>query len=63
MAETNEKTATKAWMCLICGWIYYEVLGSPEEGITPGTRWDDIPDGWQCPECGATKEDFVMIEL
>ncbi len=63
MAETNEKTATKAWMCLICGWIYYEDLGSPEEGLAPGTRWDDVPDGWQCPECGATKEDFVMVEL
>jgi rubredoxin len=63
MAETKEKTATKAWMCLICGWVYYEALGSPEEGIAPGTRWDDVPDGWQCPECGATKEDFVMVEL
>ena len=50
-------------ICLICGGIYYEDLGSPEEGIAPGTRWDDVPDGWQCPECGATKEDFVMVEL
>ena len=63
MSETNEKTATKAWMCLICGWIYYEDLGSPEEGLAPGTRWADIPAGWRCPECGAAKEDFVMLEL
>lgn len=63
MGRTIEKTATKAWMCLICGWMYYEDLGSPEEGIAPGTRWEDIPDGWQCPECGARKEDFVMVEL
>jgi len=50
-------------MCLLCGWIYYQELGSPEEGIAPGTHWDDVPDSWECPDCGATKEDFVMVEL
>jgi rubredoxin len=60
MAETNRKTATRAWMCLICGWIYYEHLGSREEHIAPGTRWEDIPDDWQCPDCTNSKEDFVV---
>jgi len=63
MTEGRAGTATKAWMCLVCGWVYYETLGCPEEGIPPGTPWDDIPNDWTCPDCGAAKEDFVMTEL
>jgi len=55
--------AMKKYMCLICGWIYDEETGAPEEGIPPGTRWEDVPPNWTCPECGARKEDFEMIEL
>jgi rubredoxin len=50
-------------MCLVCGWMYYEALGYPEAGIPPGTRWNDVPDSWVCPDCGATKEEFVMAVL
>jgi rubredoxin len=50
-------------MCLICGWIYDESAGDPEHGIAPGTSWADIPMNWTCPECGARKEDFEMVEL
>jgi len=53
----------KKYMCLICGWIYDEALGSPDEGIAPGTKWEDVPSNWTCPECGARKEDFEMIEI
>ncbi len=53
----------KVWMCIICGWMYEEVKGAPEEGLAPGTRWEDVPDDWFCPDCGAAKEDFEMIEL
>ena len=53
----------KKYMCLICGWIYDEATGAPEEGIAPGTRWEDVPPNWTCPECGARKEDFEMIEI
>ena len=35
----------------------------PDEGIAPGTRWEDIPMNWTCPECGARKEDFEMVEV
>ena len=55
--------AMKRYMCLICGWIYDEAEGAPEEGIPPGTRWEDLPPNWSCPECGARKEDFEMIEI
>ncbi|MFO1403541.1 MAG: rubredoxin [Azonexus sp.] len=50
-------------MCLVCGFIYDEAAGLPQEGIPPGTRWDDIPMNWVCPECGARKSDFEMVAL
>jgi rubredoxin len=53
----------KRYMCLICGWIYDEAEGAPEEGIAAGTKWEDLPPNWSCPECGARKEDFEMIEI
>ena len=53
----------RTWMCLICGWIYDEAAGLPEEGIAPGTRWEDVPPNWVCPECGARKEDFELMEV
>jgi len=53
----------KTYMCIICGWIYDEENGAPEEGPAPGTRWEDVPDSWVCPDCGAAKEDFDMVEL
>ena len=59
----TEKQEFKTWMCLICGFIYSEAEGLPEEGIPAETRWEDIPMNWNCPECGARKEDFEMVEL
>ena len=53
----------RSWMCLICGWIYDEEAGLPEEGIAPGTRWEEIPEDWVCPDCGVTKSDFEMMPL
>jgi len=53
----------KRYMCLLCGYIYDEAKGWPDDGIAPGTRWEDVPPAWRCPECGATKEDFEMIEM
>ncbi|SUA63632.1 Rubredoxin [Oligella urethralis] len=53
----------RTWMCLICGWVYDEATGAPDEGLAPGTRWEDIPDDWICPECAARKVDFEMVEV
>jgi rubredoxin len=53
----------KKYMCVICGWIYDEEQGVPEDGIAPGTKWEDIPINWQCPQCGAIKDDFEMVEI
>jgi rubredoxin len=54
---------TKTWMCLICGWIYDEAAGDPEHGVAPGTLWADVPLNWTCPECGARKEDFELVQI
>lgn len=53
----------KKWQCFFCGFIYEESAGIPAEGIAPGTRWEDIPEEWYCPQCGAAKTDFVMMEV
>ena len=53
----------KKWQCIVCGFIYDEAEGLPEEGIPPGTRWEDVPEDWECPECGAGKADFEMVEI
>jgi rubredoxin len=53
----------RKFMCLVCGWMYDEEKGWPEDGIAAGTRWDDIPMNWVCPDCGARKEDFEMVEI
>jgi rubredoxin len=53
----------KKWQCLVCGFIYDEKEGLPEEGIVAGTRWEDIPDDWLCPECGVGKSDFEMSDI
>ena len=58
-----EATTYRSWMCVVCGFIYDEAEGLPEEGIDPGTRWEDIPETWTCPDCGVTKSDFEMMEL
>jgi len=50
----------RTWMCVVCGFIYDEAAGLPEEGIAPGTRWEDIPETWTCPDCGVSKADFDM---
>ena len=57
------KRTMKTYMCVVCGFVYDEAKGLPQEGIKAGTLWDDIPENWKCPECGAAKSDFEMIEI
>ncbi len=51
------KTGGK-WRCTVCGYIYDSAVGDPDGGIKPGTAFEDIPDGWVCPVCGAAKSQF-----
>jgi rubredoxin len=60
--QCGERIMTK-WMCQQCGWIYDEFKGDPAGGLAAGTRWEDVPDDWICPDCGASKADFEMVEL
>ncbi len=53
----------KTYMCVVCGFVYDEEQGLPDQNIAPGTRWEDIPDTWTCPDCGASKEEFELIEI
>lgn len=53
----------KQYMCVICGWVYDEAKGWPEDNLAPGTKWADIPADWVCPECGVSKEEFEMVEI
>ena len=53
----------KQWVCVICGWVYDEAAGLPEEGIAPGTRWSDVPADWRCPLCDVGKDDFALVEF
>ena len=53
---------TQKWICESCGFIYDPAEGDPDGGIAPGTAFEEIPDGWFCPVCGARKKDFVPYE-
>ena len=50
------------WICTLCGYIYDPDVGDPDADIPPGTSFEDLPDDWVCPECGATKDDFEPYE-
>lgn len=50
------------YRCTICGYIYDPEEGDPESGIEPGTSFDDLPDDWVCPMCGASKDEFEKEE-
>ena len=53
----------KSYQCVVCGFTYDENVGMPEDGVPAGTRWNDIPDNWECPDCGVSKADFDMVEI
>ncbi len=52
----------KKYICRLCGYIYDPEMGDEDGGISAGTAFEDIPEDWCCPECGASKEDFEPLE-
>jgi rubredoxin len=48
----------KKYVCVVCGYVYDPEEGDPDNGVDPGTKFDDIPDDWLCPVCGADKSQF-----
>ena len=52
----------KKYKCIMCGYIYDPAAGDPDNGIEAGTSFEDLPDDWVCPECGAAKDEFESID-
>jgi rubredoxin len=59
--KTKGGSTMEKWECLACGYIYDPAVGDPDGGIAPGTRFEDIPDDWVCPQCGASKDMFEKM--
>jgi rubredoxin len=62
-SNQKREVIMKKWQCVVCGLIYDEAEGWPDDNIEPGTKWEDVPDDWECPDCGVGKEDFEMVEI
>jgi len=52
----------KRYVCTLCDWVYDPEVGDPDGSIAPGTAFEDIPEDWVCPDCGATKDDFELLD-
>ena len=52
----------KKYRCTLCGYIYDPAKGDPSNGVEPGTAFENLPDDWVCPECGAAKSEFEPVE-
>ena len=50
------------WRCVPCGYIYDEEVGDPDNGHPAGTKFDDLPEDWVCPECGVGKSEFEKVD-
>jgi rubredoxin len=61
--EMQADPSTAVYECTNCGTVYVPSRGDPDGGIAPGTRFVDLPDGWQCPVCGAQKSEFRKMEV
>ena len=52
----------KKYVCDVCGWVYDEEQGAPEHGIAPGTKFEELPEDFECPLCGVGKDQFSAEE-
>ena len=52
----------KKYECTLCSYVYDPAVGDPDNGVDPGTAFEDLPDDWVCPDCGAGKEDFEPVD-
>jgi len=59
----SKQVGMRAWLCVVCGFVYDEAVGMPEHDIQAGTCWEDVPADWFCPDCGASKSDFEMVQI
>ena len=61
MSDSTSQDYRK-YECVICGFIYDVAEGMPDDGFHPGTRFADLPEDWECPDCGISKADFDLLE-
>lgn len=52
----------KRYRCMVCSHVYDPAVGDPDSGIAPGTPFEQLPDDWSCPECGASRADFEPMD-
>jgi rubredoxin len=55
----KNKMGEKRYVCSVCGYVYDPAKGDPNNNIPPGTKFEDLPDSWVCPVCGASKDQFI----
>lgn len=60
--NTGSNEEYHKYICVICNHIYDEHQGDTLNGLSPGTRWEDVPEDWRCPECSAIKNNFKFLE-
>lgn len=60
--STYKEENYEKYVCNVCGWIYDPAIGIPEDGIAPGTAFEDLPDDWVCPQCFVSKDEFSPLE-
>lgn len=60
MIEKEDKM--DKYVCTVCGYVYDPAQGDPDNGVEPGTKWEDVPDDWECPVCGVSKDEFEKEE-
>ena len=60
--KKEEKSGMKKYECSVCGYVYDPADGDPENGISAGTAFEDLPDDWVCPICGASKDEFREVD-
>jgi rubredoxin len=56
--ERERRKEMDKYVCTICGYVYDPEQGDPDNGVAAGTKWEDVPEDWECPVCGAPKDDF-----
>jgi rubredoxin len=62
MKSSDRKSEMNKYVCDICDWVYDPAQGLPDQGIAPGTPFEDLPDDFECPGCGAGKDAFSKME-
>jgi rubredoxin len=56
--QQKRRSRMDKYVCTVCGYVYDPEQGDPDNGVDPGTKWEDVPNDWECPVCGASKDDF-----